>query len=209
MGQKTHPVGFRIPYVKTWNSRWYADKQYGTWAREDMKIRETVKKKMGQAGISSVQIERTATRVKVYIFTPRPGIAIGQKGKNIEELKRDLTKLTSQEVVPYIQEIRKAELDAQLVAESVAQQLERRVSFRRATKRAVTQAMKLGAKGIKIRCSGRLGGAEMSRVLWYREGRVPLHTLRADIDFGLGEARTTYGVIGVKTWVYKGDILKK
>lgn len=209
MGQKTHPVGFRIPYVKTWNSRWYADKQYGTWAREDMKIRETVKKKMGQAGISSVQIERTATRVKVYIFTARPGIAIGQKGKNIEELKRDLTKLTSQEVVPYIQEIRKAELDAQLVAESVAQQLERRVSFRRATKRAVTQAMKLGAKGIKIRCSGRLGGAEMSRVLWYREGRVPLHTLRADIDFGLGEARTTYGVIGVKTWVYKGDILKK
>ncbi|HOI10752.1 MAG TPA: 30S ribosomal protein S3 [Myxococcota bacterium] len=209
MGQKTHPVGFRIPYVKTWNSRWYADKQYGTWAREDMKIRETVKKKMGQAGISSVQIERTATRVKVYIFTARPGIAIGQKGKNIEELKRDLTRLTSQEVVPYIQEIRKAELDAQLVAESVAQQLERRVSFRRATKRAVTQAMKLGAKGIKIRCSGRLGGAEMSRVLWYREGRVPLHTLRADIDFGLGEARTTYGVIGVKTWVYKGDILKK
>jgi small subunit ribosomal protein S3 len=209
LGQKTHPVGFRIPYVKTWNSRWYADKQYGTWAREDMKIRETVKKKMGQAGISSVQIERTATRVKVYIFTARPGIAIGQKGKNIEELKRDLTRLTSQEVVPYIQEIRKAELDAQLVAESVAQQLERRVSFRRATKRAVTQAMKLGAKGIKIRCSGRLGGAEMSRVLWYREGRVPLHTLRADIDFGLGEARTTYGVIGVKTWVYKGDILKK
>lgn len=209
MGQKTHPVGFRIPYVKTWNSRWYADKQYGTWAREDMKIRELVRKKMGQAGISSVQIERTATRIKVFIHTARPGIAIGQKGKNIEELKRDLTKLTSQEVVPYIQEIRKAELDAQLVAESVAQQLERRVSFRRATKRAVTQAMKLGAKGIKIRCSGRLGGAEMSRVLWYREGRVPLHTLRADIDFGLGEARTTYGVIGVKTWVYKGDILKK
>jgi small subunit ribosomal protein S3 len=202
-------VGFRIPYVKTWNSRWYADKNYGTWAREDVKIRDLVRRKMGQAGISSVQIERTATRVKVFIFTARPGIAIGQKGKNIEELKRDLTKLTSQEVVPYIQEIRKAELDAQLVAESVAQQLERRVSFRRATKRAVTQAMKLGAKGIKIRCSGRLGGAEMSRVLWYREGRVPLHTLRADIDFGLGEARTTYGVIGVKTWVYKGDILKK
>mgnify|MGYP001032044533 CR=1 FL=1 len=209
MGQKTHPVGFRIPYVKTWNSRWYADKNYGTWAREDVKIRDLVRRKMGQAGISSVQIERTATRVKVFIFTARPGIAIGQKGKNIEELKRDLTKLTSQEVVPYIQEIRKAELDAQLVAESVAQQLERRVSFRRATKRAVTQAMKLGAKGIKIRCSGRLGGAEMSRVLWYREGRVPLHTLREDIDFGLGEARTTYGVIGVKTWVYKGDILKK
>lgn len=209
MGQKTHPVGFRIPYVKTWNSRWYAGKNYGAWAREDVKIRDLVKRKMGQAGISSVQIERTATRVKVFIFTARPGIAIGQKGKNIEDLKRELTKMTSQEVVPYIQEIRKAELDAQLVAESVAQQLERRVSFRRATKRAVTQAMKLGAKGIKIRCSGRLGGAEMSRVLWYREGRVPLHTLRADIDFGLGEARTTYGVIGVKTWVYKGDILKK
>jgi small subunit ribosomal protein S3 len=195
--------------VKTWNSRWYADKLYGQWAREDTQIRQKVRAKMSAAGISSVQIERTATRVKVYIFTARPGIAIGRKGENIEDLKRDLTRLTSLEVVPYIQEVRKAELDAQLVAESVAQQLERRVSFRRATKRAVTQAMKLGAKGIKIRCSGRLGGAEMSRVLWYREGRVPLHTLRADIDYGLGEAHTTYGVIGVKTWVYKGDILKK
>ena len=209
MGQKTHPIGFRIPYVKTWNSRWFADKNYGQWMHEDLRIRERVRSKMGAAGISSVQIERTANKVKVYIYTARPGIAIGRKGENIEELKRDLTKLTSLEVVPYIQEVRKAELDAQLVSESVAQQLERRVSFRRATKRAVQQAMKLGAKGIKIRCSGRLGGAEMSRVLWYREGRVPLHTLRADIDYGFSMARTTYGVIGVKTWIYKGDILKK
>lgn len=209
MGQKTHPIGFRIPYVKGWNSRWYADRNYGQWAREDMKIRERVKTKMGAAGISSVQIERTANKVKVYIFTARPGIAIGRKGENIEDLKRELTKLTSLEVVPYIQEVRKAELDAQLVAESVAQQLERRVSFRRATKRAVQQAMKLGAKGIRIRCSGRLGGAEMSRVLQYREGRVPLHTIRADLDFGMAEAGTTYGQIGVKTWIYKGDILKK
>lgn len=209
MGQKTHPIGFRIPYVKTWNSRWYADKPYAQWLHEDLKIREHVLKKMGQAGISSVQIERTANKVKVYVYTARPGIAIGRKGENIEELKRELTKMTSLEVIPYIQEVRKAELDAQLVAESVAQQLERRASFRRATKRAVQQAMKLGAKGIKIRCSGRLGGAEMSRVLWYREGRVPLHTLRADIDYGFCIARTTYGVIGVKTWIYKGDILKK
>lgn len=195
--------------MKTWNSRWYADKNYGTWTHEDVRIRETVRAKMGAAGISSVQIERTANKVKVYIFTARPGIAIGRKGENIENLKRDLMRLTSQEVVPYIQEVRKAELDSQLVSESVAQQLERRVSFRRATKRAVSQAIKLGAKGIKIRCSGRLGGAEMSRVLWYREGRVPLHTLRSDIDYGFSEARTTYGVIGVKVWVYKGDILKK
>ncbi len=209
MGQKTHPIGFRIPYVKTWNSRWFADKNYGQWMHEDLRIRERVIQKMGQAGISSVQIERTANKVKVYIYTARPGIAIGRKGENIEDLKRELTKLTSLEVVPYIQEVRKAELDAQLVSESVAQQLERRVSFRRATKRAVQQAMKLGAKGIKIRCSGRLGGAEMSRVLWYREGRVPLHTLRADIDYGFSEAGTTYGQIGVKVWIYKGDILKK
>jgi len=209
MGQKTHPVGFRIPYVRTWNSRWYADKQYGTWMHDDLRVRQRCFQKMGQAGISSVQIERTANKVKVYIYTARPGIAIGRKGENIEDLKRELTKLTSLDVVPYIQEVRKAELDSQLVSESIAQQLERRVSFRRATKRAVQQAMKLGAKGIKVRCSGRLGGAEMSRVLGYREGRVPLHTLRADIDYGFSQARTTYGVIGVKVWIYKGDILKK
>lgn len=209
MGQKTHPIGFRIPYIKTWNSRWYADKNYGQWVHEDFLIRKTVKKMMGAAGISSVQIERTANKVKVYIYTARPGIAIGRKGENIETLKRELAKLTTQEVVPYIQEVRKAELDAQLVSESIAQQLERRVSFRRATKRAVSQAIKLGAKGIKIRCSGRLGGAEIARVLWYREGQVPLHTLRADIDYGFSEASTTYGKIGVKVWVYKGEVLKK
>lgn len=209
MGQKTHPVGFRIPYVKTWSSRWYAGKAYSAWVHEDQKIRRHVRRKMGEAGISRVEIERTASKVKVYIHAARPGIAIGRKGEKIEELKRELTSLTSLDVAPYIQEVRKAELDAQLISEAVAQQLERRVSFRRATKRAVTQAMKLGAKGIKIRCSGRLGGAEMSRVLWYREGRVPLHTLRADLDYGMSVARTTYGVIGVKCWVYKGDILKK
>ncbi|MBL6975183.1 MAG: 30S ribosomal protein S3 [Deltaproteobacteria bacterium] len=209
MGQKTHPIGFRIPYVKTWDSRWYADKNYAEWTHEDQQIRRRVHQKMSEAGISSVQIERTANKVKVFIHSARPGIAIGRKGEKIEDLKRELTKLTALEVIPYIQEVRKAELDAQLISESVAQQLERRVSFRRATKRAVSQAMKLGAKGIKIRCSGRLGGAEMSRVLWYREGRVPLHTLRADIDYGLSVAKTTYGVIGVKVWVYKGDIIKK
>lgn len=208
MGQKTHPVGFRIPYVKTWSSRWYAGKAYATWLHEDQKIRRLVREKMGEAGISRVDIERTANKVKVFIHAARPGIAVGRKGEKIEEIKRELTRLTSLDVTPYIQEVRKAELDAQLISETVAQQLERRVSFRRATKRAVTQAMKLGAKGIKIRCSGRLGGAEMSRVLWYREGRVPLHTLRADLDYGFSIARTTYGVIGVKCWVYKGDILK-
>lgn len=209
MGQKTHPVGFRIPYVKTWSSRWYAGRNYGQWVHEDQRIRRHVHEKLAEAGISSVEIERTANKVKVYIHTARPGIAIGRKGEKIEEIKRELAKMTSLDVGLYIQEVRKAELDAQLISETVAQQLERRVSFRRATKRAVQQAMKFGAKGIKIRCSGRLGGAEMSRVLWYREGRVPLHTLRADLHYGFSIARTTYGVIGVKTWVYKGDILKK
>lgn len=209
MGQKTHPIGFRIPYIKTWSSRWYADRQYATWLHEDLAIRKYVKEKMKDAGISKVEIERTAGKVKVYIHTARPGIAIGKKGEKIEELKRELTKLTSLEVTPYIQEVRKPELDAQLISETVAQQLERRASFRRAAKRAVTQAMKLGAMGVKVRCAGRLGGAEMSRVLWYREGRVPLQTLRADIDYGFSIARTTYGVIGVKVWVYKGDVLKR
>lgn len=209
MGQKTHPIGFRIPYIKDWSSRWYADKNYANWLHEDIKLRETVKKRMGQAGISSVQIERTANKIKVSIYTARPGIAIGRKGENIEELKKELMKLTSLEVVPNICEVRKAELDPQLIAESIAQQLERRVSVRRAAKRAVQQAIKFGAKGIKIRCAGRLGGAEMARVVWYHEGRVPLQTLRADIDYGFNIARTTYGVIGVKVWVYKGDILKK
>jgi len=209
VGQKTHPIGFRIPYIKNWNSRWYADKNYGQWTFEDLQIRKTVRQMMGAAGISSVQIERTASKVKVYIYTARPGVAIGPKGKNIETLKLALAKLTTQEVVPYIQEVRKAELDAQLVSESVAQQLERRISFRRATKRAVGLAIKGGAKGIKIRCSGRLGGAEIAKVLWYREGQVPLHTLRADIDYGFSEASTTFGQIGVKVWVYKGEVLKK
>lgn len=209
MGQKTHPIGFRIPYVKTWLSRWYGGKNYAEWVHEDQAIRRYVAKKMGDAGISRVEIERTGSKVKVFIHCARPGLAIGRKGEKIEELKRELAKMTRLDVAPYIQEVRKPDLDAQLISETVAQQLERRASFRRATKRAVGQAMKLGALGIKIRCAGRLGGAEMARVLWYKEGRVPLQTLRADIDYGFSIARTTYGVIGVKCWVYKGDILKK
>ena len=209
MGQKTHPIGFRIPYTKTWSSRWYGGKNFAAWLHEDVLVRKRVKERMRQAGISRVEIERTANKLKVYIYTARPGIAIGRRGENIEELKKQLVKETGHDVHLYIQEVRKPELDAQLISEAVAQQLERRVSFRRAARRAVTQAMKAGSKGIKIRCAGRLGGAEMSRAVWYREGRIPLQTLRADIDYGFTEARTTYGVIGVKVWVYKGDILKK
>lgn len=209
MGQKTHPVGFRIPYTKTWLSRWYSGKNFADWLHQDVLVRGRIKRRLKQAGISRVEIERTANRLKVDIYTARPGIAIGRRGENIEELKKDLVKETGQDVHLYIQEVRKPELDAQLISEAVAQQLERRLSFRRAAKRAVSQAMKAGAKGVRIRCAGRLGGAEMSRAVWYKEGRVPLQTLRADIDYGFSEARTTYGVIGVKVWVYKGDILKK
>jgi len=209
MGQKVHPIGFRLGVINTWDSKWYEEKNYAKWLHEDIHIREYVKKTLGHAGISKVEIERAANKVKVNVHTARPGIIIGKRGAGIEQVKKDLAKFTKNEVFINIVEVRKAETDAQLVAESVATQLERRIAFRRAMKKAVTTALKFGAKGIRIACSGRLGGAEMARYEWYREGRVPLHTLRADIDYGFAEAKTTYGKIGVKTWVFKGEVLSK
>ena len=209
MGQKVHPVGFRLGVIRTWESRWYAEKDYSGLLHEDLKLRDYLKKRLHHAGISKVEIERAASKAKVNIFAARPGIIIGKKGSEVEALKKDLAKLTDKEVFINIQEVRKPEIDAQLVAENVALQLERRVAFRRAMKKAVSQALKFGAEGVKIECSGRLGGAEMSRREWYREGRVPLHTLRADIDYGFAEAKTTYGIIGVKVLVFKGEILDR
>ena len=207
MGQKTHPFGFRLGVIKTWRSRWYSEKEYAQYLHEDLRIRKFVKDRLVHAGVSSVEIERKASRVHVIIYTARPGIVIGKKGAEIENLKKDLKKYSSKEVAITIQEIRRPETDAQLTAENVAMQLERRIAFRRAMKKTVLSSMKLGAKGIKIQVSGRLGGAEMSRTEWYREGRVPLHTLRADIDYGFAQAKTTYGIIGVKVWIYKGEVL--
>lgn len=209
MGQKVNPIGLRLGIVKTWDSRWYADKKYADYIAEDHKIREFIKKKVNNAGISKVEIERSSKRVRLRVFTARPGIVIGRKGQEIEKLKKSLEKLLGHEVMIDIQEVRKPELDAQLVAENVASQLERRVAFRRAMKRGMSSAMRFGAQGIKIICSGRLGGAEMARTEQYREGRVPLHTLRADIDYGFTEARTTYGIIGVKVFIFKGEVFKK
>jgi small subunit ribosomal protein S3 len=209
LGQKVHPIGFRLGFIKTWNSRWYADKDYPHLLIEDLRIREYLKKKLYHAGVSKIEIERVASKakkVKVTIHTARPGIIIGKKGAEVENLRKELQKLTKKEIFINIQEVKRGEIDAQLVAENVALQLERRVGFRRVMKKAVTSAMKLGAKGIKIACAGRLGAAEMARREWYREGRVPLHTLRADIDYGMAEARTTYGQIGVKVWLFKGEI---
>ena len=209
MGQKVNPIGLRLGIVKTWESRWYAGKNYSDYILEDFKIRKFVKKKIFHAGISKIEIERSAKRIRLRIFTARPGIVIGKKGSEIEKLKKEIEKLVSRDVMIDIQEVRKPELDAQLVAENVALQIERRVAFRRAMKRGVSSAMRFGAKGVKIICSGRLGGAEMARREWYHEGRVPLHTLRADIDYGFIEAKTTYGIIGVKVFVFNGEILKK
>jgi len=206
MGQKTHPIGFRLGYIKSWDSKWYEEKNYAKWLHEDIKIRDFVREKLESAGVSKVDIERAANKVKVNIHTARPGIVIGKKGAGIESLKKDLQTVTENEVFVNIHEIRKAELDARLVAENVALQLSRRVAFRRAMKKAVQSALKFGAKGIKIACSGRLAGAEMARHEWYREGRVPLHTLRADIDYGTANSHTTYGIIGVKCWIFKGEI---
>lgn len=206
MGQKTHPFGFRLGVIKTWRSRWFAEKDYATNLQEDLKIRGFVKNHLSQAGVSAVEIERKSNRVHVIVFTARPGIVIGKKGESIEKLKKEVQRFTPREVSVTIQEIRRPETDAQLTAENVALQLERRIAFRRAMKKTVLSSLKLGAKGIKIQVSGRLGGAEMSRVEWYREGRVPLHTLRADIDYGVATARTTYGAIGVKVWIYKGEV---
>lgn len=209
MGQKVNPVGLRLGIVKTWDSRWYAGKNYADYILEDYKIRKFIKKKLYHAGISKIEIERSSKRVRLRIYTARPGIVIGKKGSEIEQLKNELEKMISQEALIDIQEVRKPEIDAQLVAENVALQIERRVAFRRAMKRGVSSAMRFGAKGVKIICAGRLGGAEMARTEWYREGRVPLHTLRADIDYGFTEANTTYGIIGIKVFVFKGEILKK
>ena len=207
MGQKVHPYGFRLGIIKNWRSRWYAEKDYATNLQEDLRIRGYVKQRLIHAGVSSVEIERKSSRVHVIIHTARPGIVIGKKGAEIENLKKDLQKFVKKEVSITIQEIRRPETDAQLTAENVAMQLERRIAFRRAMKKTVLSSMKLGAKGIKIHVAGRLGGAEMARSEWYREGRVPLHTLRADIEYGFAEAKTTYGKIGVKVWIYKGEVL--
>lgn len=209
MGQKVNPIGLRLGIIKTWDSRWYADKKYSEYIQQDNNLRKLLKKKLYHAGVSRIEIERSAKRIRLRIFTARPGIVIGKKGSEIERLKQELEKTISQEVMIDIQEVRKPEIDAQLVAENVAMQIERRVAFRRAMKRGVTSAIRFGAEGIKIICSGRLGGAEMARREWYREGRVPLHTLRADIDYGFTEARTTYGIIGIKVYIFKGEILKK
>jgi len=209
LGQKVHPISFRLGYIKTWDSRWYAGKDYSQLLIEDLRIREYLKKKLYHAGVAKIEIERVASKAKkakVTIHTARPGIIIGKKGAEVDNLKKELQKMTQKEIFVSIQEVKRAELDAQLVAENVALQMERRIGFRRAMKKAVTSTMKLGAKGIKIGCAGRLGGAEMARREWYREGRVPLHTLRADIDYGLAEAKTTYGIVGVKVWIFKGEI---
>jgi len=207
LGQKVHPVGFRLGINRSWDSRWFAGREYSSFVLEDYNIRKFLKKRVFQAGVSRIEIERAANKVRVRLHAARPGIIIGKKGSEIERLKRDLEREIGREVILDIQEVRKAEVDAQLVAENVALQLVRRIAFRRAMKKSVSTALRFGAQGIKIACSGRLGGAEMARREWYREGRVPLHTLRADIDYGFAEARTTYGVIGVKVIIFKGEIL--
>ncbi len=209
MGQKVHPIGFRLGVVRTWSSKWYSEADYSKLLHEDIKLRDYLKKRLYHAGISKIEIERAASKAKLNIFAARPGIIIGKKGAEVEALKKELAKLTDKEIFLNIQEVRKPEVDAQLVAENVALQLERRVAFRRAMKKSVSMALKFGAQGIKINCSGRLGGAEMSRTEWYREGRVPLHTLRADIDYGFAEAKTTYGIIGVKVLIFKGEVLSQ
>jgi small subunit ribosomal protein S3 len=205
VGQKVHPYGFRLGYNKTWRSRWYAEKKYAELLHEDLRLRRDLKKKLGHAGVSSIEIERAANKLKVNIFTSRPGIIIGRKGVEVDRLKDEIHKRTKRDVFINILEIDKPELDAQLVAESIAMQLEKRVAFRRAMRRAVESALRFGSRGIRVRVAGRLGGAEIARAEWYLEGRVPLHTLRADVDYGFAEARTTYGVIGVKTWIYAGE----
>ncbi|NVN90667.1 MAG: 30S ribosomal protein S3 [Desulfuromonadales bacterium] len=207
MGQKVNPIGFRLGVIKTWDSKWYAEADYAKLLHEDLKIRAFLKKRLYSSGISKIEIERAANKTKINIYTARPGLIIGKKGSEVETIKKELSNLTSKEIFINIIEVRKPELDAQLVAENVALQLERRIAFRRAMKKSVTSSLKFGAKGIRITCSGRLGGAEMSRTEWYREGRVPLHTLRADIDYGFAEAKTTYGLIGVKVLIFKGEVL--
>lgn len=207
MGQKVNPLGLRLNITRTWDSIWYADKEYSTYLIEDQKIKKFLKKRLQHAGLSKVKIERTGEQVRIKLFTARPGIVIGKKGAEIEILKKELENLITRKVTLDIQEVRRPEADAQLVAENIAQQLIRRIAFRRAMKKAVSSALRFGVQGIKISCSGRLGGAEMSRCEWVREGRVPLHTLRADVDYALAEANTTYGIIGVKVWIFNGEVL--
>jgi len=207
MGHKVNPTGLRLGINRTWDSRWFADDDYAALLHEDLVLRAYLHDRLGQAGVARVVIERPAKKARITIHTARPGVVIGKKGADIEKLRQDVAKMTSSEVHLNIVEIRKPELEARLVAENIAQQLERRVAFRRAMKRAVQSAMRLGAQGIRINCGGRLGGAEIARMEWYREGRVPLHTLRADIDYGTATAKTTYGTCGVKVWIFKGEIL--
>lgn len=207
MGQKTHPIGVRLGIIKTWDSRWYRKKGYVEQLLEDITIRKTLKDRLFHAGVPKIEIERAGQNLRVIIYTARPGIIIGKKGTEVEKLRKDLKLMTGKEVAIDIKEIRKPEIDAQLVGENISLQLEKRVAFRRAMKKAVASAMRFGALGVKISCSGRLAGAEIARSEWYREGRVPLHTFRADIDYGYAKARTTYGVIGVKVWIYHGDVL--
>lgn len=209
MGQKTHPRGFRLGIIEQSDSKWFARRDYSGLLHEDLRVRRFLKERLYHAGISKVEIERAANKAKINIYTARPGIVIGKKGAEIEKLKGELARLTDKETFINIHEVRRPDLDAQLVAENVALQLERRVAFRRAMKEAVSRGMRMGAQGIKVQCSGRLGGAEIARSEWYREGRVPLHTLRADISYGLAEAKTTYGVIGVKVWIFRGEVLTR
>jgi small subunit ribosomal protein S3 len=207
MGQKVNPIGLRLGINRTWDSRWYADRNYGELLHKDIKLRQYIEGRLSQAGISKIVIERPAKKARVTIYSARPGVVIGKKGADIEKLRQDVMKITGGDVTLNIVEVRKPEIDARLVAENIAQQLERRVAFRRAMKRAVQSAMRLGAQGIRINCGGRLGGAEIARTEWYREGRVPLHTLRADVDYGTARANTTYGACGVKVWIFKGEIM--
>ena len=206
MGQKTNPIGFRLGVTRTWDSRWFAKKNYSELLHEDILIRRYLKQKLYQAGVSKIEIERAANKVKVNIFSARPGLIIGKKGSGVDSLRADVQALTKNDLLLNVLEVRKPEVDATLVSESIGAQLEKRVAFRRAMKKAMATAIKMGVRGIKVRVSGRLGGAEIARTEGYSEGSIPLHTLRADIDYGTAEARTTYGVIGIKTWIYKGDV---
>lgn len=207
MGQKVHPQGFRLGYTKTWNSRWFASKSYHIWLHEDLQIKSNLKSRFAHAGVAKVEIERAANKLKINILTSRPGIIIGRKGAEVDRLKAEIEKETGRDVFINIEEINRPELDAKLVAESIALQLERRIAFRRAMRKAVESALHFGAQGIKVKCSGRLNGAEIARSEWYISGRLPLQTLRADIDYGIAEAKTTYGVVGVKVWIYHGEVM--
>ena len=209
MGQKVHPKGFRLGVIEGWDSRWFARREYADLLHEDIKIRNFLKRRLYHAGVAKIEVDRAANKAKINIHTARPGIVIGKKGAEIEKLKQELARLTPRETFINIHEVRRPDLDAQLVGENIALQLERRVAFRRAMKEAVARAMRMGAQGVRVQCAGRLGGSEIARTEWYREGRVPLHTLRADVNFGLAEAKTTYGVIGVKVWIFRGEVLSK